>query len=185
MEAASAEPNAAPPVLFGRPGKKRKIYRQRHEADGDSVPKTDASEKTPVVSPQPDAAEGAVQRLQRGGEGADHSDKESPESEGGGADDDNDDDDDDDDDGRSGSDSRAGLTVAELVRRRKARRPRLRGMEFRGGDATRQAALAESLDRFDEFDLDSLDIELAGPIDMGLRFAPQTGLIGDVVNKHM
>ena len=79
-----------------------------------------------------------------------------------------------------------GVAVAELIRRRKQRKQKMGGVEFRddsGPRASGERSLVPS--RFGDVDLDDVDLDLSEPIHMGMRFAPQTGLIGDVVNKHM
>lgn len=169
-----------PTVLFGRPGKKRKVYRHRHETEGGPETKTD-SQAAPLL-PRPVSVRDNT--TEDDGPGAD-AQGPGDKKEDGGAEDEND---------RRGSDRSeddsdelASMTVAELMRRRKVRRPKLGGVEFRGGEGGPSSSSPNVGERLGDFNFDSLDmsLDMAVPTDIGLRFAPQTGLIGDVVNKHM
>ncbi len=80
-----------------------------------------------------------------------------------------------------------GLSVAEVLRRRQARKARLRGVEFRSEDTSRSGPAGDSYNQA----LVLRDAAAAGIVSaetspgMNRRFAPQTGLVGDVVNRHM
>ncbi|PSR76884.1 hypothetical protein BD289DRAFT_378375 [Coniella lustricola] len=71
-----------------------------------------------------------------------------------------------------------GLSVAEIKRLRNARKSKLKGVEFRPESAKSEAAPMES-----SFGLQD-DSE---PVEVGVarRFAPQAGIVGELVNKHM
>ena len=72
-----------------------------------------------------------------------------------------------------------GVSVAEALRLRNARRPKHRGVEFRReGDTQQRAGLTPedgSLVLHEQQQLMGIDT----------RFAPQTGMTGEAVNKHM
>lgn len=74
-----------------------------------------------------------------------------------------------------------GLSVAEALRLRNARKSRPKGVEFRPEGAPKEEAPTEqTLDPKD-------DAAGADALEFGMsrRFAPQAGLVGELVNKHM
>lgn len=76
-----------------------------------------------------------------------------------------------------------GLSVTEVLRLRAARKSRLKGVGFRpeGADAaTKDEDTEQSLALRD-------DANSAEAVEYGVsrRFAPQAGLVGELVNKHM
>lgn len=75
--------------------------------------------------------------------------------------------------------------MAEALRLRNARKSRLKGVEFRA--ETSAATSGEQAD-FSEHDISKQQKdEIAEAIELGVsrRFAPQAGLVGELVNKHM
>ena len=132
---ADASEAVTPQILF-RPGKKRKIYRQRAE---DVEARDDGEPTAPLAAPPDEAA-------------ASEDDKT--------------------------------LSVAEVVRLRNIRKGKLRGVEFRADDASRAGTSPENTEQ-------SLVLHDAGPSEvepiagMSRRFAPQTGMVGELVNRHM
>ncbi|RYO77711.1 hypothetical protein DL764_010185 [Monosporascus ibericus] len=187
-----------PQVVFR--GKKRKAYRQRAEAEDEPTPTPHASttiaskstrDNTPSV-PQPLSAspDAAVQ----GGEGdasattataaaaaaATATAAVAKEEE---------------------EDEEVGLSVAEVLRLRNLRRSKLGGVKFSANDAlTRGAGDAPAEEQQQEGMNDELSLMIreeesrvlersrttaAAIADAGKRFAPQTGLSGELINKHM
>ncbi|KAL1862695.1 hypothetical protein VTK73DRAFT_6685 [Phialemonium thermophilum] len=150
--ASIAQEDAQPQVLF-RPGKKRKVYRQRSE-DAD-IPSDGVEQPTPpprsVLEP------------------ASASESHDPR--------------------KVDDDEEEGLPVMEVIRRRNARKARLGGVVFR----------TEQTQRTGETDTDNasnIDQSLTSQDGSGnssdkivggiaKRFASQTGLVGELVNKHM
>jgi hypothetical protein len=151
MATINAETEGAPQVVF-RPGKKRKMYRQRAEelettlsnSNGETP---DAGLATPNSAPATPA-------------GPDDEDE--------------------------------GLSVAEVIRRRNARKHRHGGVGFRAGPL----GLGDDRATSEENNTDQR-LVLHGNADaqqgaeaaviggISKRFAPQTGLVGELVNKHM
>ncbi|KAH9909231.1 hepatocellular carcinoma-associated antigen 59-domain-containing protein [Xylariomycetidae sp. FL2044] len=155
---------AEPPVVFR--GKKRKTYRQRGDAENDTteVDKRDLEPSTSVVSPTPGLA--SANDLEN---------------------------DDDDDDDKNATEQ--GLSVAEVLRLRNARKARLRGgVRFGPGDEKGQSGAAAA--DYEGANMDELSLmireeenralDASSAVDAATkRFAPQTGLSVDLVNKHM
>jgi hypothetical protein len=130
-----------------RPGKKRKIYRQRPEEEEDATTKSTTDDFTApaTASDAPTAGDAA-------------------------------------------EDSGDGRSVAEVLRLRNLRKQRHGGVAFRAGpygygdDSSATAENSEqSMVLHDSADAD--DSGILGGITQ--RFAPQTGLVGELVNKHM
>ncbi|CAK7236259.1 hypothetical protein SEUCBS140593_009558 [Sporothrix eucalyptigena] len=150
----SEEPEAPVPTLvFGRSSKKRKAYRQRGAE--------------PTTADEPVAT--TPGSLSKEKEEATATEKDPEDTNGTTAADQKD----DDDDKKDVDDE--GITVAELIRRRKARKPRIGGVEFRDGDEPSSQSVVPS--RYDDIDFDDMP--------MGVQFVKQTGMIGQLVNKHM
>ncbi|KAM7222287.1 Hepatocellular carcinoma-associated antigen 59 domain containing protein [Rhypophila decipiens] len=149
-------PAAEPRVLF----KKRKAYRQRPQERADISNNTTDTNPVAASPAPPEAATSAPRPVE------------------------NDDDDDED-----------GLSVAEVIRRRNARKPKLGGVGFHARTlaATSNDASASVADENMEQGMVLHDAEAAlksqqeaemmGGISS--RFAPQTGLVGELVNKNM
>lgn len=74
-----------------------------------------------------------------------------------------------------------GLSVAEALRLRNARKSRLKGVEFRPEGAPKEEAPVEHtlVNKDDEHGPEAMEYG------MSRRFAPQAGLVGELVNKHM
>ncbi|KAK3336510.1 hypothetical protein B0T19DRAFT_41105 [Cercophora scortea] len=154
MSSPRPDTTSEPQVVF-RPGKKRKIYRQRAEEE------TPASDEVPVAT-TPTAIAATARK---------------PSS-----------DNDDDDEGETG------LSVTEALRLRNARKHRHGGVGFRAGPASHSDGNsgANARDENTEQGMvlhDGADGQrpeesaILGGITM--RFAPQTGLVGELVNKNM
>lgn len=80
-----------------------------------------------------------------------------------------------------------GVSVAELLRRRNARKSRLRGVGFAPQDAQGSGG---SISFEDDLSLMIREEEQKAAVDvsaggMGKRFSAQTGHVGELVNKHM
>ncbi|KAI1383341.1 hepatocellular carcinoma-associated antigen 59-domain-containing protein [Hypoxylon trugodes] len=162
MDGATPEATPAPHVVFR--GKKRKTYRQRTESTGDD----DEISKS-VQTPQSEQAATTSDSTPR-------LDVASPiQSE-------------------DATEEEKGLSVAEVLRLRNARKARLGGVKFGAGasnalsDATTAAAAAEIGEGLDDLSLmireeENKALDVAAGVKK--RFAPQTGLAADAVNKHM
>ncbi|CAK7214389.1 hypothetical protein SCUCBS95973_002130 [Sporothrix curviconia] len=183
-----------PALVFGRSSKKRKSYRQR--GTDPTEPTADEPVATAPGSPsKAEKDEAVASATRRPGPTAEDGDNERKETiddchgrrkddDGGG----------DDDDCKAekiekiekngGTDSEdEGVSVAELRRRRKARKP-ISGVTFRGEDGKPSASSATNA-RLDHA-LDSMELDLANDsMPMGVQFVKQTGMIGQLVNKHM
>ncbi len=79
------------------------------------------------------------------------------------------------------------LSVAEALRLRNARRRRLGGVEFRREDVPRTDFLGENSETSLALRDGEVDTNPGAEAAMSIstRFAPETGLIGELVNKHM
>jgi hypothetical protein len=82
-----------------------------------------------------------------------------------------------------------GLSVAEAIRRRNARKARLGGVAFRAAPTSRNEDVGPEGDHSTDQSLvahedggGAVDISTGGIVK---RFASQTGLVGELVNKHM
>ncbi|KAL7629208.1 hypothetical protein AAE478_000728 [Parahypoxylon ruwenzoriense] len=155
-------------------GKKRKTYRQRAEPDEIN---NNGEESKVATGPQPQdtttlALDAPDRKAPVAAAPANQSENTSKEEE-------------------------EGLSVAEALRLRNARKSRLGGVKFGGGsssasgDATTAAAAAEGSEVLDDLSL-MIREEESKAMDMSAatagvknRFAPQTGLATELVNKHM
>lgn len=72
-----------------------------------------------------------------------------------------------------------GLSVAEVLRLRNARKSKLKGVEFRPEAPPKDGAFAEPIP------VPKDEVTEALELGMSRRFAPQAGLVGELVNKHM
>jgi hypothetical protein len=136
-----ASPNteaAEPQVVSFRPGKKRKIYRQRAE---------ETESEAPVDAPLSgsDQISAFIKEVR-----------------------------DDVEDQQT--------SVSEVLRLRNARKGRLGGVAFRAGSTTRADEAATNTEQGLVLH-ESAENQIVGGIRN--RFAPQTGLVGELVNKHM
>lgn len=79
-----------------------------------------------------------------------------------------------------------GLSVAEALRLRNARKSRLKGVEFRAESSSAAAGEQAGVGEHDTARQQQKD-EIAEALELGVsrRFAPQAGLVGELVNKHM
>ncbi|KAI0176417.1 hepatocellular carcinoma-associated antigen 59-domain-containing protein [Hypoxylon sp. FL1284] len=87
--------------------------------------------------------------------------------------------------GDDAAEGETGLSVAEVLRLRSARKSRLGGVKFGAGNTTSGDAAAEALDELSLMirEEESKALDVASSVKN--RFAPQTGLAADIVNKHM
>ncbi len=145
MDSTEATEAAEPQVVF-RPGKKRKMYRQRPV---DTGPGSDA---TGDVTRS--ATGGAATTEAQSSVSVDDTDEKAEEQ---------------------------GLSVAEVLRLRNARKSRPRGVEFRSDDALRSVPSGP----MPEQSLVLREAAVEAAVGMGKRFAPQTGMVYELVNKHM
>lgn len=78
-----------------------------------------------------------------------------------------------------GTSETEGLSVTEVLRLRNARKSKLKGVEFRPEAPLKDGAFAEPIPVPKD--------EVAEALELGMsrRFAPQAGLVGELVNKHM
>ncbi|CAK7212109.1 hypothetical protein SBRCBS47491_001361 [Sporothrix bragantina] len=164
-----------PALVFGRSSKKRKAYRQRADEPVATIPDSPSkagSDKDTVETSK---------KLELTGDNDKDDTKET---------DDNGHDrwKDDDDDGNGHKDGKdkepedEGISVAELIRRRKARKP-ISGVTFRDEDGASSSTFLNT--RLDHA-LDSMELDLTNDsMPMGVQFVKQTGMIGQLVNKHM
>lgn len=154
---ATAELAPEPPVLFR--GKKRKgQYRQRAIDDGVQTAPTEAGHSADADRVDIAPAASDVERL---AESAQPEEQATAEDE--------------------------GVSVAELLRRRNARKSRLRGVGFapkdaQGNDAPTSFEDDLSLMIREEEQKATVDLSTGG---MSKRFSAQTGHVGELVNKHM
>jgi len=149
MATINTETEATPQVVF-RPGKKRKIYRQRAEepesttSNGETPTETDATASSSAFATPAEPNE-----------------------------------------------TQEGLSVAEALRLRNSRKHKHGGVGFRAGPS----GLGD--DRADSEENPERGLVLHGSTDaqqgaetaviggISKRFAPQTGLVGELVNRHM
>ncbi|KAK3330344.1 hypothetical protein B0H66DRAFT_611804 [Apodospora peruviana] len=162
MASPDADTVSAQPQVVFRPGKKRKIYRQRAEDPDEEAPTTATvsadTNTTTSTAPVPLPPTGASRQP-------------------GSADD--------------GDEEEEGLPVAEVLRRRNARKYRLGGVGFHArpfshpdhakGDMNLEQGMVLH-DGTDAFQRQEESAILGG---ISTRFAPQTGLVGELVNKNM
>ncbi|XXG94791.1 hypothetical protein Hte_001049 [Hypoxylon texense] len=157
MESTASEATPEPQVVFR--GKKRKTYRQRTEPIAEDV----GSKATAVESPSQDASTPAAPR------NADNASPAPIPSE-------------------DAAEEETGLSVAEVLRLRNARKSRLGGVKFGAGNTATGDAAADGGESLDELTLmireeESKALDVAAGVKR--RFAPQTGLAAEIVNKHM
>ena len=150
----SSPPPSEPSTILFRPSKKRKIYRQRA---ADSSHNGDANEETssPPTTIAPAPAEQSLDELIA---------SSAPNTE-------------EDVEGTP-------VSISEILRLRKLRKPRVGGVEFRvesGGAKTEGAegGQAQQIVRREEEEVEEVQSGLEVR-----RFAKQTGMVGDL-NKHM
>lgn len=162
MEPIDAEPDPAPQILF-RPGKKRKNYRQRATEDPDNAidsnntGEAETAQTRLSADPPPSGNDGPIKTVGRG----DSSEREE------------------------------GLSVSEIRRLRNARKHRQGGVGFRaspsglaGDGATNEENSERGVVLHGSADAQQ-GAEAAVIGGISSRFAPQTGLVGELVNRHM
>lgn len=175
MDAPPAETKTPelPQVVF-RPSKKRRQFRQRAEDDNDnndsSSLKTADSATTSTTETATQAPTVQTTALSAPPPAHDSDavagDKTSDDTEEGGG--------------------GGGLSVAEALRLRNARKSRLKGVEFRAEISSAAAGEQAGVGEHDTARQQQKD-EIAEALELGVsrRFAPQAGLVGELVNKHM
>lgn len=171
MDTTASDATPEPQVVFR--GKKRKTYRQRTEpaddivrpttvAESESLSQdTSAPETTQAIAPAPAPTPTPA--------AAQSEDTEEDEK---------------------------GLSVAEVLRLRNARKSRIGGVKFGGANTTSNDAAAVGIgtgigsgaDALDELSLmireeEGKAVDVAAGVKK--RFAPQTGMAAEIVNKHM
>ncbi|KAI5918505.1 hypothetical protein F4810DRAFT_691711 [Camillea tinctor] len=173
MDSTTPEATAPTPPIVFRGGKKRKFYRQRAETDKDNETSRQHSEEAqiqttgtttttaplpPTQSPVAEASPSSSAALPITAAVDENAEEE-------------------------------GLSVAEVLRLRNARKSKLRGgVTFGGSDSNSRGdapsdAYEDELSRMiREEENRALDISNVG---VNKRFAPQTGLAVEIVNKHM
>ncbi|RYP81810.1 hypothetical protein DL769_001850 [Monosporascus sp. CRB-8-3] len=187
-----AETAPLPQVVFR--GKKRKAYRQRSEAEDEATPTPQAPTAATSESargntppaPQPSSASPDAAAV-RGGEDDASATTATATATAAARNEEEDDE--------------VGLSVAEALRLRNARRSKLGGVKFSANDAlSRGAGDAPAEEQQQEGVNDELSLMIreeesrvlersrttaAAIADASKRFAPQTGLSGELINKHM
>jgi len=83
------------------------------------------------------------------------------------------------------SEDEKGPSVAEVLRLRGLRKGKPRGVEFRPDDAARAAAPPVNLEQSLVLHDAAAAAEAEPPPGMSQRFAPQTGITGELINRHM
>lgn len=171
---------AQPTLVFGRSSKKRKAYRHRgieattptgevSTTEPDSFSRREGGDETTANTQAREiATDNSRNAREKGDNGHDRIKDDAGESES----------------HNSNMDAEDEVTpVAELIRRRKARRP-ISGVTFHDEDgppsssSTLQARLDQAVDK--------MELDLASDaMPMGVQFVKQTGMIGQLVNKHM
>lgn len=156
MDFTASEATPEPQIVFR--GKKRKTYRQRTEPTSD-----DTDSKAAVVSPTRDESAPAAPKNIGTASPAPVQNEDV-------------------------TDEETGLSVAEVLRLRNARKSRLGGVKFGAGNTASGDAAAYGSDGLDDLSLmireeESKALDVAAGVKR--RFAPQTGLAADIVNKHM
>lgn len=176
MSSATAD-GSDQPVLFRR-GKKRKTYRQRGENNDDEADNATTSTTTAHV----DAVDKSLDIQKPKEDSADSEGRDTSGGDRGGI----------DDGATKETDEEDSLSVAEVLRLRNSRRAKLRGVELRAdvGPPKEEVALADA----GEEEMAMVVGGIAPPAavstekisgGVGKRFAPQTGLVGELVNRHM
>lgn len=150
-----ATANADPVPLF-RPSKKRKIYRQRNNDDEDQ---NEAQQSIPAKAVAPVPVEQSLDELI-----ASNSIPIKREE-----------------DEETGFPVEESLDISEILRLRKQRK-KIGGVEFRTESKIREDATGDTLVKYEEKDADEVQTE--GGLSMR-RFAPQMGVVGSAVDKHM
>lgn len=167
-----------PQVVF-RPSKKRRQFRQRAEDDDNKIDASSSSKATDSATtgttiitttqaPTTQAPTAQTTTLSAPPPAHDSDavagDKTSDDTEEGGG----------------------GLSVAEALRLRNARKSRLKGVEFRAESSSAAAGEQAGVGEHDTARQQQKD-EIAEALELGVsrRFAPQAGLVGELVNKHM
>ncbi|KAI1454342.1 hypothetical protein F4805DRAFT_439681 [Annulohypoxylon moriforme] len=158
---ATPEPQVEPQVVFR--GKKRKTYRQRAEPTSDNTNEEDAAKPAEAPRQATASPNEAETNTNNNNNAMTEEEKEN------------------------------GLSVSEVLRLRNARKARLGGVKFGGhasnsSDAPATGNSNNSGEALDDLSLmireeESKAIDVAASVQK--RFAPQTGLSTELVNKHM
>ncbi|CAK7273382.1 hypothetical protein SEPCBS119000_005625 [Sporothrix epigloea] len=166
------------PLVFGRTSKKRKAYRQRDSETTPSTAELAAVPDSPSKATDGEATASAQVRRptadnEKDSYGEDDSGPQRRRDDAG-----------EQNEHNSNMDTEDERTpVAELIRRRKARRP-ISGVTFHDEDGP-PSSLSATPARLDQA-LDDMELDLAvDAMPMGVQFVKQTGMIGQLVNKHM
>lgn len=157
-DAAPSDGAPVPPVVFR--GKKRKTYRQRA---------ADEPEKSMEVTGDDTAC--AQPAMAKAAAVSDSDNDGGPR-------------------GRTAAEDQAeaeeeGISVAEVLRRRNARKSRLRGVGFRPDDARGERPPGDSDDLAMMIREEEQKALNQPTLDVSKRFTAQTGLVAEIVNKHM
>lgn len=159
---------APPPILF-RASRKKRAVRQRAEEDDDakSATQTDAAV---TINTGSEATAAGLQDATRTTEPAVSGTVATAPKR-------------DENDKEEGS----GLSVAEVLRLRNAKKHRLGGVAFRAGDEAGVATTVQNSEQamvlHDGGEVQQQEAAILGGV--AKRFAPQTGMVGELVNKHI
>lgn len=166
------EPAAVPPPVFFRAGKKKRAFRQRaEETEAEPAAQTDSSATINTSSDATASGQAAASTTEPAVSGTPTT---TPAAATGNRDDDK---------------EEGGLSVAEVLRLRNAKKHRLGGVAFRAGDessptvqnAEQAMVLHDGVGSGGGGEVQEAAI-LGG---VAKRFAPQTGMVGELVNRHM
>lgn len=166
-----------PQVVFR--GKKRKAYRQKPSTDNDAsapIASNSAADSNEAQKPEePESRLSVPQSEQSSASPQPNPTSPPPGATTNGAD--------------SDDDNNQGLSVAEALRRRNARKAKLRGVTFGADGPSRPDAAANQSDALELMIREEAhradDASANAAAVTARRFAPQTGLTGELVNKHM
>lgn len=162
-EPSTEKPSEGPPVVFRRGKKKKAAYRQRdNEAsdDGVAVPTTTADAPTGTsqcAAAGPDSSAPANVHIKK----EDSDDEKEHLDEG----------------------EDAGLSVAEVLKLRNARKAKTRGVDLRADSGSKVVDEPTSTELVVKEEMPSPAAAVVAGL--GRRFAAQTGLVGELVNRHM
>ncbi|KAJ4421668.1 hypothetical protein N0V85_000053 [Neurospora sp. IMI 360204] len=171
--APTPEPAAAPPPVFFRAGKKKRAFRQRaEETDAEPAAQTDSSATINTSSDATATGQAAASTTEPAVSGTPTT---TPAAATGNRDDDK---------------EEGGLSVAEVLRLRNAKKHRLGGVAFRAGDESSPTVqnAEQAMVLHDGVGSGGGGGEVQEAAILGgvaKRFAPQTGMVGELVNRHM
>lgn len=175
VTAPTTEPAAAapPPPVFFRAGKKKRAFRQRAEETDEPAAQTDLS--ATVINTSSDATTPIDQAGTSSSEPAVSGTVAAPMTTATTKHDDD-------------KDESGGLSVAEVIRLRNAKKHRLGGVAFRAGDESSPTPQQQNGEQAMVLHDGAGNGEVQKAVMLGgvnERFAPQTGMVGELVNKHM